>query len=75
MLFLHHVYVVLIKAVCVVEAPKNSSCLEAKEKKIPRRDLVVDKSASAPQLDSSNWPRMLTKELPRFSSAAFSGAT
>lgn len=53
---------------------KHSSTMEG-ERKIPRRDLEVDKSARAPQLDSSKWPRMLTKELPRFSSAAFSGAT
>lgn len=32
-------------------------------------------SASAPQFDWTNGPRMVTNELPRLVSAAFSGAT
>lgn len=32
-------------------------------------------SASAPQFDWTNGPRMVTSELPRLISAAFSGAT
>lgn len=32
-------------------------------------------SASAPQFDWTRGPRMVTNELPRFVSAAFSGAT
>lgn len=32
-------------------------------------------SASEPQLDWTRGPRMVTRELPRFISAAFSGAT
>lgn len=41
---------------------------------LPCRVCDVD-SASAPQLDWTSGPRMLMRELPRFVSAAFSGAT
>lgn len=40
----------------------------------PERELEVD-TESTPQLDSTRLPRTVTSELPRFSSAAFSGAT
>lgn len=42
---------------------------------LPESGCEVVESASTPQLDSTRWPRTLTNELPRFSSAAFSGAT
>lgn len=44
-------------------------------KNLPKRDTEVERSANAPQFDSSKCPRMLTKELPLFNNAAFSGAT
>lgn len=51
-------------------------CVKIKSQSyLPKRDTDVERSANAPQFDSSGRPRMLTNELPRFNNAAFSGAT